>query len=121
MSARNRYVFVLGSSTTTSSSGTICVRRLPMGGSHEVRDPRVPIRVHPVGHLAADMGEDVDAAAEDRRPDLDRARTRHEVLDRVAAVLDPPDPEDRKVYRLPDLVYAPEADGLDRGAAEAPV
>src|SRR5947208_14843814 len=82
-SPRNRYVVVVGVSRTISRRGTTWI--LGMGDPDRLRDRLEAGLLEEGGHLPRDLVEDADAAREDRGPDLDRARPRHDVLEGLPA------------------------------------
>src|SRR3989442_15212298 len=107
-SARKRYVVVEGVSRTISRRGTTWILGM--------RDPdRLGHRaeagfLQEGGHLLRDLVEDPEALRDDRGPDLDGARARHDVLEGVPAGPDAADADDRDVDPLADAVNRPHAD-----------
>src|SRR5467141_53768 len=118
-SARKRYVIVVGVSRTISRRGTTWI--LGMSDPNRLRN-RVEARfLEEGGHFLRDLVEDAEAAGEDRSPDLDGARPRHDVLQGVTARPDSTDTDHRDVHLLADVVHGPHADRPDRGTAQAAV
>src|SRR5437016_12113383 len=118
-SARKRYVIVVGVSRTISRRGTTW--SLGMGDTDRLGHGMEAGLFQEGGHFLRDLVEDAEAAGEDRSPDLDGARPRHDVLQGVAARPDSTDTDHRDVHLLADVVHGPHADRPDRGTAQTAV
>src|SRR5919201_3403735 len=100
-SARNRYVIVDGVSRRTSRTETIWI--LCMGDPDGLRDGLEPALLEEGRHLLRDLVEHAEPTGEDRGPDLDRARARHDVLERVPSRPHPADANHGDVDLLADV------------------
>src|SRR3990172_3320101 len=116
MSARKRYVTVSRVSRTTSRSGTTW--SLPMGHPDRLPHGLQADLLEDRRDLLRDFIEDSEALRDDRRSDLHGAGSGHDVLQGVPARPDAPDPDDRDLDLLEDIVHRSDADRSDRGSAE---
>src|SRR6266498_1196709 len=118
-SARKRYVVVEGVSRTISRRGTTWI--LGMRDPDRLRNRAETGFLQERGHLLRDLVEDPEALRDDRGPDLDGARARHDVLEGVPAGPDAADADDRDVHLLAEVVHRAHADRPDGGSAEPAV
>src|SRR6267143_316700 len=115
-SARKRYVIVVGVSRTISRRGTTWI--LGMGDSDRLGYGVEAGLFQKEAHFVGDLVEDPQAPGEDRGPNLNGARARHDVLQGVAARPDSTDADHGDVHLLADVVHGPDANRPDRGPAQ---
>src|SRR2546425_5595360 len=102
-SPRNRYVIVVGVSRTSSRIGT--TSNLGMGDPDRFRDRAESRFLQEGDHLLDDCVEDREALRDDRGPDLDGARARHDVLEGVPPRSAPANADNGNVDLLPDVIH----------------